>query len=109
MTEFNCLTLREYPQLNGLYLNNTEITKIKLPILPKLEEFEICCSKIEDLNWLTNNGANFPKLREFKANDCEIKRVGNIDQLKGLTELFLRGNPIKSVEGLISSQSFKNL
>ena len=36
LTEFNSLTLLEYPELNGLHFNNTGIKKMKLPKLPKL-------------------------------------------------------------------------
>ena len=89
MEEFNSLTLLEYPEINGIYLNNTNLKKIRLPKLPKLEEIEMNGSKIEDLDWLASAGPNLPKLRRITMNSCQIKRVPNLDQIKGLKELNL--------------------
>lgn len=46
-------------------------------------------SKIQDLDWLASAGPNLPKLRRITMNSCQIKRVPNLDQIKGLKELNL--------------------
>ena len=66
-------------------------------------------SQVQDLNWLVSAAPNIPKLRKVAMKECSITRVPNMDQFKNLEELYLFGNPINNVDGILESSQISKM